>query len=69
LKIQSAGRGRRYHRAVIDEAAFAKDGDNTVDGSMMSIYEKAIKPTLYDYGGEILVCSNSAGWGCPCPWQ
>ena len=27
----------------------------------MAIWEKAIKPTLYDYGGEALVCSNSAG--------
>jgi hypothetical protein len=61
LENPIAGRGRRYHRIVVDEAAFAKDGDNTVDGSMMSIYEKAIKPTLYDYGGEVLVCSNSAG--------
>jgi hypothetical protein len=56
-----AGRGRRYQRVVIDEAAFAKDGDNKVDGSAMEIWEKSIKPTLYDYGGEALVCSNSAG--------
>ena len=56
-----AGRGRRYRRIVIDEAAFAKDGDNRSDGSVMAIWEKAIKPTLYDYGGEALVCSNSAG--------
>lgn len=56
-----AGRGRRYRRVVIDEAAFAKDGDNKVDGSAMDIWEKSIKPTLYDYGGEALVCSNSAG--------
>ena len=56
-----AGRGRRYHRIVIDEAAFAKDGDNKTEGSMMSIFEKSIKPTLYDFGGEVLVCSNSAG--------
>jgi hypothetical protein len=28
---------------------------------MMEIWEKAIKPTLYDYGGEALICSNSAG--------
>jgi hypothetical protein len=56
-----AGRGRRYHRIVIDEAAFTKDGDNKTDGSMMEIWEKSIKPTLYDYGGEALVCSNTAG--------
>jgi hypothetical protein len=29
------------------------------DGNV--IREKAIKPTLFDYGGEVLICSNSAG--------
>ena len=61
LENRIAGRGRRYRRVVIDEAAFAKDGDNRVDESMMGLWEKAIKPTLYDYAGEALVCSNSAG--------
>jgi hypothetical protein len=61
LENRIAGRGRRYRRVVIDEAAFAKDGDNRVDDSMMGLWEKAIKPTLYDYAGEALVCSNSAG--------
>jgi hypothetical protein len=61
LENNIAGRGRRYHRIVIDEAAFTKDGDNKTDGSMMEIWEKSIKPTLYDYGGEVLVSSNSAG--------
>jgi hypothetical protein len=61
LGNEIAGRSRRYRRVVIDEAAFAKDGDNKVDGSMMEIWEKAIKPTLFDYGGEVLICSNSAG--------
>jgi hypothetical protein len=56
-----AGRGRRYRRVVIDEAAFAKDGDTGINGSMMEIWEKSIKPTLFDYGGEALACSNSAG--------
>jgi hypothetical protein len=46
---------------VIDEAAFTKNGDNRSDDSMMSLWEKAIKPTLLDHGGEVLVCSNSAG--------
>ena len=61
LGNEIAGRSRRYGRVVIDEAAFAKDGDNKVDGSMMEIWEKAIEPTLFDYGGEVLICSNSAG--------
>jgi hypothetical protein len=61
LENPIAGRSRRYRLVVIDEAAFAKDGDNKTDGSMMELWEKSIKPTLYDYGGEALVCSNSAG--------
>lgn len=61
LENPIGGRGRRYHLVVIDEAAFGKNGDNKVDGTMMSIWEKSIKPTLYDYGGEALVCSNTAG--------
>lgn len=56
-----AGRSRRYHRIVIDEAAFAKNGDNRTAGSAMDIWEKSIKPTLYDYQGEALVCSNASG--------
>ena len=27
----------------------------------MAIFEMDILPTLYDYSGEILICSNSAG--------
>jgi hypothetical protein len=61
LENSIAGRGRGYHRIVIDEAAFAKDGDNKTDGSTMAVFETAILPTLYDYSGEILICSNSAG--------
>lgn len=61
LENRIAGRSRRYHRVVVDEAAFAKDGETATDGSMMDLWETAIKPTLYDYAGEALVCSNSAG--------
>jgi hypothetical protein len=61
LENAIAGRGRRYRRLVFDEAAFAKNGDAKSDGSMMEIWEKSIKPTLFDYGGEALACSNSAG--------
>lgn len=61
LDNQMAGRSRRYQRIVIDEAAFGKDGGNTSDGSLMDLWEKSIKPTLFDFRGEALVCSNSAG--------
>ena len=61
LDNEMAGRSRGYHRVVIDEAAFAKNGDNRTPGSMMAIWERSIKPTLYDHGGQALVCSNAAG--------
>lgn len=61
LDNEMAGRSRGYQRIVIDEAAFAKNGDNLTSGSMLAIWERSIKPTLYDYGGQALVCSNSAG--------
>lgn len=61
LEKSISGRGRGYHRVVIDEAAFAKNGDNKTDGSMMEIWEKSIKPTLLDVEGEALICSNTAG--------
>ena len=61
LENTIAGRGRHYKRVVVDEAAFTKNGDNRTDGTMMTIFEKVIKPTLFDLGGEILIMSNSAG--------
>ncbi|MGA2410144.1 MAG: hypothetical protein ABSG46_07115 [Candidatus Binataceae bacterium] len=61
LENPIAGRSRGYHRVVIDEAAFAKNSSNVPAGSMMEIWERSIKPTLYDYAGKALVCSNSAG--------
>ena len=55
------GRGRGYQRVVIDEAAFTRNGDNKTVGAMMNLWgESSIKPTLYDYGGEALACSNAA---------
>jgi hypothetical protein len=61
LENPIVGRGKRYQRMVIDEAAFAKNGDNRSDDSVMAIWEKALKPTLLDFAGEVLVCSNSSG--------
>jgi hypothetical protein len=61
LENSIAGRGRRYRRIVIDEAAFTKDGDNRSDDSMIALWEKGIKPTLLDYEGEALVCSKFRG--------
>ena len=61
LENPITGRGRGYQRLVIDEAAFTRGGDSRITGSMLHLWESSIKPTLYDYGGEALVCSNAAG--------
>lgn len=49
-----AGRSRKYHRIIIDEAAFTKP-------KSIDIWTKSIKPTLLDYGGRALVMSNTNG--------
>ena len=36
-------------------------GDSRTTGSMLNLWETALKPTLYDQGGQALVCSNAAG--------
>lgn len=54
LDNESAGRGRKYHIVIIDEAAFSK-------ANMLDIWRKAIRPTLLDYGGRCIVCSNTNG--------
>ncbi len=54
LEDEHAGRGRKYHRIIIDEAAFTKP--KTID-----IWTKSIRPTLLDYGGRALVMSNTNG--------
>lgn len=55
LENLDAGRSRKYHRIVIDEAAF------TNPETMMDQWTKAIEPTLADYNGRVLVCSNTNG--------
>lgn len=49
-----AGRSRRYHGIVIDEAAFAKV-------NLMEIWNKSIRPTLIDFRGWCIVASNTNG--------
>ena len=48
-----AGRGREYHDALIDEAAFTKNGQ------MLDIWNKAIKPTL--------LTTRGTGWAMSTP--
>lgn len=54
LEDENAGRGRKYHRIIVDEAAFTKP-------KAIEIWTKSIKPTLLDYGGRALVMSNTNG--------
>lgn len=54
LENDRAGRSRKYHIVIIDEAAFA--GPN-----MTAIWEQAIEPTLLDYTGTALALSNANG--------
>jgi phage terminase large subunit-like protein len=54
LEDEKAGRSRRYHLVIIDEAAFTKP-------NMTSVWEKAIKPTLLDFRGAAIVASNTNG--------
>ena len=54
LDNEDAGRSRSYHGVVIDEAAFTNP-------NMTDIWEKAIKPTLLDYGGWCIAASNAKG--------
>lgn len=55
LDNPDAGRSRKYERIVIDEGAF------TNNETMMDQWEKSIEPTLADYDGRVLVCSNTNG--------
>lgn len=55
LENERAGRSRKYKLVIIDEAAFTKNG------VMLGIWEKSIRPTLFDMGGKALVCSNTNG--------
>lgn len=55
LDNEDAGRSRKYERIVIDEGAF------TNNETMLDQWEKSIEPTLADYDGRVLVCSNTNG--------
>lgn len=56
-----AGRSRGYHFVVIDEAAYTKLGDISTAGSGLEMWHNVIRPTLTDFSGQALVCSNAAG--------
>jgi len=53
LQDDGAGRGRKYSRVVIDEAAHAR--------YLKDAWQKAILPTLTDYSGQARIISTPAG--------
>lgn len=55
LENEDAGRSRRYHIAMIDEASLCK-GEKIFD-----TYEKAIMPTLLDFGGSLIIAGTPKG--------
>jgi len=54
LENERAGRSRKYHDVIIDEAAFTKP-------NMLHIWQTSIKPTLLDYVGNAWVLSTPNG--------
>ncbi len=62
LNNPKAGRSRRYHGVIVDEAAFA-------GADMAALWDKAIAPTLLDYEGVAWALSTPNGldpenWFC-----
>lgn len=54
LDNPNAGRGRKYHGIIVDEAAFAKTNLN-------NIWDMNLLPTLMDYAGWGMALSNTNG--------
>lgn len=54
LEDPNACRSRKYHRIIVDEAAFGKP-------KLIEWWNRAARPTLVDYRGRALVMSNTNG--------
>jgi len=54
LENERAGRSRKYHKALIDEAGFTKP-------NMLRVWQTAIKPALLDYRGSAIAASTPNG--------
>ncbi|MEM5382630.1 hypothetical protein VSR68_03365 [Paraburkholderia phymatum] len=55
LTDEDAGRSRKFHRVLIDEA------QSTKDSTMKDQWEKSIEPTLLDYSGRCIVAGTPKG--------
>lgn len=51
-----AGRGRRFHLAIIDEA-----GHSSTVGYLQALFELALRPTLVDYRGRAVLMGTPTG--------
>lgn len=54
LEDENAGRSRKFHRIIVDEAAFSKP-------KTIETWTRSMKPTLLDYRGRALILSNTKG--------
>ena len=54
LDDPDAGRSRKYHKVIVDEASLVKKG-------MRDIWEQAIEPTLLDYDGDAVMAGTPKG--------
>jgi hypothetical protein len=54
LEDENAGRSRKYHRIIVDEAGFTKP-------KTIEVWQRSIEPTLLDYDGSAIVMSNTNG--------
>lgn len=53
LDSKDPARGRKYHLVIIDEAGIVQD--------LLSLYRQAIRPTLVDYRGDMIVLGTPKG--------
>lgn len=54
LEDENAGRSRKYHKVIIDEASLKAKG-------LKEIIDQAIRPTLLDYNGNIIMAGTPKG--------
>lgn len=54
LDNEDAGRSRKYHNVIVDEASLVKTG-------LREIWEQAIEPTLLDFNGDAIFAGTPKG--------
>lgn len=54
LDNEDAGRSRKYHNVIVDEASLVKKG-------LKEIWEQAIEPTLLDFNGDAIFAGTPKG--------